>query len=54
VRAKISWTGSRKQELTLGPGDQARFRVQPAGTPTQALYQTFSRASYLRLTAEPA
>ena len=39
VRARISWTGSPRQEVSLGPDDEVRLRVEPAGTPAQALWQ---------------
>ena len=54
VGAQISWTGSPRHEINLGPGEEVRLRVEPAGTPAQALWQVVGRTRYLRLTAEPS
>ncbi len=54
VRAQISWTGSPRQEVSLRPGDEVRLRVEPAGTPAQALWQVAGRTRYLRITVEPS
>ncbi len=54
VRALISWTGSPRREVSLGPGDEVHLRVEPAGTPAQALWQIIGRTRYLRITAEPS
>jgi hypothetical protein len=54
VRARISWTGSPRQEVNLGSGDEVRLRVEPAGTAAQGLWQVFGRTRYLRITAEPS
>jgi hypothetical protein len=54
VRARIDWTGSPPREVILGPGEEVRLRVEPAGTPVQAVWQLIGRTRYLRITAEPA
>jgi len=54
VRARISWTGSPRQEVSLGPDDEVRLRVEPAGTPAQALWQVVARTRWLRITTEPS
>jgi hypothetical protein len=54
VRARISWTGSPRQEVNLGPGEEVRLQVEPAGTPAQGLWQVIGRTRYLRITAEPS
>jgi hypothetical protein len=54
ARAQISWTGSPRLEVNLQPGEKVRLRVEPAGTPAQALWQVVGRTRYLRLTAEPS
>ncbi len=54
VRARISWTGSPRHAVNLSPGEEVRFRVEPAGTPAQALMQVVGRSRYLRITAEPS
>jgi hypothetical protein len=54
ARAQISWTGSPPLEVNLEPGEEVRLRVEPAGTPAQALWQVVGRTRYLRLTAEPS
>ena len=51
VQARISWTGSPQREVSLMPGEEARFRVEPAGTPQQ-IWQVVGRPRYLRITAE--
>ena len=53
VRARIDWTGSRRQEINVRPGEEIRVRVEPNGTPL-ALWQTVTRTRYLRITAEPS
>src|SRR5579875_3676827 len=53
VRARISWTGSPEADVRVGPGEEARFRVEPAGTAAQGMQQLAGRTRYLRLTAEP-
>jgi hypothetical protein len=52
VRARISWTGSPRHEVNLGPGEEIRLRVEPAGTPDMALSQLAGRTGYLRIAAE--
>jgi hypothetical protein len=54
VRARISRTGSPRQQVSLGPVEQVRLRVEPAGTPARALWQVAGRTRYLRITAEPS
>ena len=53
VRARISWTGSPRQAVSLGPDEELRLRVEPAGTPFEALWQLIGRTRYLRISAEP-
>jgi hypothetical protein len=52
VRARISWTGSPPREISPGPGEEVRLRVEPAGTPAQAVWQLIGRTRYLHITAE--
>ena len=54
VQARISWTGSPRQEVNLGPDDEVRLRVEPAGTPVLGLWQVLGRTRWLRITAEPS
>ena len=53
VRARLDWTGSPREEVSLGPGEEARLLVQPAGTAGTALPRMLGRTGYLRITAQP-
>jgi hypothetical protein len=52
VRARISWTGSPERQVSLGPAEEVRLRVEPAGTPVHALGQVAGRTGWLRITDE--
>ena len=53
VRVRIDWTGSPPEEVSLGPGEEVRLLVQPAGTAATAFPRMFGRTGYLSITAEP-
>ncbi|HMH90094.1 MAG TPA: hypothetical protein VK586_03315 [Streptosporangiaceae bacterium] len=53
VRARLDWSGSPPEEVGLGPGEEVRLLVQPAGTVRTALPRMFGGDGYLCITAEP-
>jgi len=52
VQARIDWSGSPPQEVTVAPGSTVQVLVEPAGNPLQAITQIFGRDRWLRLTVD--
>lgn len=49
VQARISWTGSQARHIDIAPGQEVLLRVEPAGTPAQALGQVLGQTTWLDL-----